>query len=161
VRSWWAALLPQRRRAILVGAALFCIATFSLVVVAPLHDAEAVARRRTDAAEALQIRMRDAALEAAAIRQRSGIKASASLDRPLLALVEASSRDFMGRGAIERIGLAGAGAVQVQIAEGPFEKVIGWLDHLDSEHAVRVEQAMVSATRASGMVRAELILRRP
>ncbi|ROR29562.1 type II secretion system protein GspM [Inmirania thermothiophila] len=157
MRSWLAERTPRERAFLALGAAAAAALVFHLAVWAPLGKARAAAAHRLALRAQTLARMEAMAAEIRALRART----PAHDGEALLPAVERSAREA-GLGAhVTRLRPEGETAVEVELADAPFDALVSWLATLEARHGLVAARLGVGRGEAPGRVSARLRLERP
>src|SRR5690606_31951363 len=95
------------------------------------------------------------------LRERGPVNVPAvSSDGSLLALADSSARSAGMSAALRRIQQDGSDAVRMRFEGANFDRLIVWLDELESRHGVSVREMTVDRAEGAGLVNVSLTLER-
>lgn len=155
----WQALSPRERALLLLaGGVLGALLLWSLVW-APLSAAQA---RLTQANAGLRQDLATLRPQVEAIlaqRAQGGQLQPQRQGRSLLALADSSARSAGLASALKRVEPIGEDSVRVWMDAADFDAMAAWLEKLDAEEAVVIEEWSVDRALAPGVVNARMTLK--
>lgn len=160
MRNWWNQLSSRERRLVGGGGVLTLTLLLYALIWQPFQNTlqrlrQTVAEQRADLAW-----MRQAALEAKRLRNaqdKPSSSPSQDARRSLLIVVDQTARSAGLGTALKRVEPQGEDKVRVWLEQVDFDQLIGWLDTLRREQAIRTANAVIER-QAGGSVDARLIL---
>ncbi len=161
MKGWFATLNP-RERIIVGGGGLLLI--MALLVGSWLSFSSDVERLREVVSEqrAVSQWMESAALEATQLRKASrGQRHSSAGGASLLSLADQTAkRSGLGK-AVTRVEPDGTDKVRIRLERASFDRMMRWLEELQSKHGVSINSITVDQHQDSGMVNVRLTLKGP
>lgn len=152
----WQKLAPRERRRA-TGAGIILLLVFAYAGLwLPFQRDLARLRQLVPAESERLVWMRTQAAQVGALRARVPLAQSPG-DLP--AFVERSATAYGIRAHITRLEPDGATAIRLTVANIGFNDLVRWLDELQQQGGLRVEQAGIEAQPAPGVVEASLLLR--
>ncbi len=159
MKAWFAALNPRERIIVVGGASLLVLA---LLVGSWLSFVSDVERLREVVSEqrAVSHWMERAALEATQLRKgASGQGRVVSGGASLLSLVDQTAKRSGLGSAVKRVEPDGSDKVRIRLERVNFDKMMRWLEGLQSKHAVSIDTITVDQHQDSGMANVRLTLK--
>ncbi len=159
MKAWFAALNPRERIIVIGGGTLLIVALLlgswlSFVKdIERLHDV--VSEQR-----AVNQWMEAAALEATQLRKGGGGKGRVvSSGASLLSLTDQTAKRSGLGNAMTRVEPDGNDKVRIRLERVNFDKMMRWLETLQSKHAVSIDSITVDQHQDSGMANVRLTLK--
>lgn len=161
LKEWFSTLAPRERVMVSVAAVMVVIALFYYALWQPLNNALADARAQVTA-ESNQARwMLGIRNEAQLLRSSSQHSTPTGTDRSLLSIVDESSRANQLGKAVTHIQPQNDDKASVTLDEANFNRMLYWLQSLQSQYGVVATEATVSREEdTAGLVEARLTLSR-
>jgi general secretion pathway protein M len=158
IRAWWYGLQARERRMLGVGAVVVAVLLGWALVWYPLMHArtdmeKSVARQRADLAW-----MRQASVEARALRAQGTHGRAERQGKSLLALADVSARGGGLAGALKRVEPAGGKSVRLNFEVADFDALMNWLDTLAKDYGVQATDLSVDKVEGLGLVNARATL---
>lgn len=155
-RLWLDSLAERERRMVIWGGIAAALVLLFGALILPLYStasskAERVARKEQD----LQW-MRGVAAE---VRAAGPVQASAG-GGSLVVTVDQTARAAGLGSSLSGSQPSGTGGIRVRLDNASFDTLIGWLAQLQQHHGLLVESATIDRTATSGMVNANVILKK-
>jgi len=155
LKSRWDGLQTREQQWLRLGAVIFALLLFYLLIIDPVYSG------RDDAEQRLQS-TRDAF--SVVQQQASDIKSSSSGagvagSGSLLTQVESSAQKEGLRGALKRLQPTGNDQVQVSLEGASYQQVMQWLSNLRLQ-GVTAQRADIQVDRASDLLQVQLLLAR-
>jgi general secretion pathway protein M len=157
------AWISTRSRSERIGLGLLVVVVFGaayfLLVWEPLSLAHARLVTRVAAEHDLARYLTDVSARARLLEARQTPRTPYAGDVNLLTFVTAQARAAGVQAYTRKLTPSGADAINLMLENVPFSTLAGWLVALDEEHGVEVERINVSASKAAGLVMAQIMLR--
>ncbi|MEW6353102.1 MAG: type II secretion system protein M [Pseudomonadota bacterium] len=158
MKKWFMQLRPNDRRALLIGAAVLLLASIYFLVWQPVTSHAQQLRQSVKENQALLAWMQQAAQQAAQLRAAHPGAAQVSDGQSLLAVVDQSAKSGRLGGAVKRVEPEGRNTVRVWLEQASFDDTVLWLDNLQRNNGVRVQNIVVERQAAPGLINARVSL---
>lgn len=158
MKAWLATLNPRERIAVIAGASLLVLA---LLAGSWFSFADDVERMRGVVSEQRSVSqwMQAAALEATQLRKGENSKnRAASGAASLLSLADQTAKRSGLGNAVKRVEPDGSDKVRIRLERVNFDKMMRWLEALQSKHAVSIDTITIDQHQDSGMADVRLTL---
>lgn len=156
--QWFRSLDTREANAVLLGTLAVVAMVLYQFVWVPL-DRGAVQRSESLAQRGAYLDdIRALSQRLAQARTRQDARPSTAADQSLLSVVDKSSKAFQLASQVKRIEPDGQARVRVWLEDAPFDVMLRWLVGLLSQYGVSVDNISVDPGKASGMIKARLIL---
>lgn len=157
MKGWLATLNPRERIIVVAGAALLLL---GLLVGSWFSFADNVERMREVVIEqrAVDQWMQSAAIEAARLSKGGGQNRAVSRGGSLLSLADQTAKRSGLGGAVKRVEPDGSDKVRIRLERVNFNKMMVWLEALQSKHSVSIDSITVDQHQDSGMANVRLTL---
>ncbi len=158
MKAWFSALSPRDRLIVIGGSALLAVA---VLLGSWLSFASDVERMREVVSEqrAVSQWMEAAALEASQLRKGTGSSRAVTGGASLLSLVDQTAKRSGLGSAMKRIEPEGDDKVRIRLDRVNFDKMMRWLEALQSKQMVSIDSITVDHHQERGMVNARLTLK--
>jgi general secretion pathway protein M len=160
MRAWWEGLQARERLMVGIGGGLLAILLAYLLAVEPVLNHLERLRTEVREGEELQVWMREALVKIRALEATQGAPRVED-NRSLFAIVDQSVRRYQLGSVLTSLEPSGPDQVALGFEEVGFDRLITWLDQVETEGTALVESLSVSRTDEQGRVDARLTLRRP
>ena len=156
--AWWQGLSPRDQRVLGGGALVVALLLLWALLIEPAQSARHSLQAQVQAAET------DLAFMQQAAQQLSGLQSAGSSHvfdrggRSLLALADGSAGEARLGAAIKRIEPIAANRVNVWLEQANFDDVALWLEQLQRQFGVRVDELSLQRGSAVGQVDGRLTL---
>jgi general secretion pathway protein M len=156
--NFWNNLQSRERAMLAVGAAALLLLLGYALLVEPYFAA--MERMRQDVAVQRETLawMRQAAVEAKALRGGAQTRVAATGGQSLLALADSTAKASGLAAALKRVQPDGQRSVRVWLEQASFDAVMQWLDTLARDHGIRVTGLVVEPLAIRGSVDARVVL---
>lgn len=153
ITEWWEQASPRDQLAVFVLSICAALYFLYMAVYSPIVSMKDEQLTRNRAAVAEQQRVRELAAK---------VKSQTSPAAGGKSIVEVVSRSMSANG-LNHSGMQpnGTSNVRLRIEKAPFNKVVAWLNHLETNEGLLVNDASVAATSDSGVVSVNIRLSRP
>jgi len=156
LRTWLDSLAERERRLVVWGGGIAGVFVVVGVLILPLYaaasnKAERVARKEQDLAW-----MRGVAAEV----QAAGPATATGGNESLVVTVDQTARAAGLGSSLAGSQPSGTGGIRVRLDNASFDVLIGWLAQLHQQHGLTVESATIDRTATSGIVNANVILKK-
>jgi len=159
MKAWFATLNPRERLIVAGGGSLLIVALLVGSWISFVSDVERI-REVVSEQRAVSQWMESAALEATQLRKGSGGKSSAVRGgTSLLSLADQTAKRSGLGGAMTRVEPDGSDKVRIRLERVNFDKMMHWLEELQSKHAVSIDSITVDQHQDSGMANVRLTLK--
>jgi general secretion pathway protein M len=148
------ALEQRERRFLLAGAAAVALAL--LLGLISLDHSVSRAQAHLSAREQDLAWMRSVAAELAAAGPAS--QSAPATQGSLIVIVDQAAHEAGLGTALMSSEPSGSGGLRVRLDKAPFDILVGWLERLSQQHAIRVSSATINEAGAPGLVDATLVL---
>ena len=150
-REFWVKRAPRERTAIAIGTGLLVLVLFYAYVWLPISSQREQLRARLPLLRADAAQMRIESAEAARLKGTPGAQAGPRVG--LQATLEQTAGEQGVREALKEISSLDASHAKVSSASIGFDAWIAWVGRLQTEHGVRLDNALVEALPESGKVK--------
>lgn len=157
MREWFENLAPRERWIVASGAVVLALMMYFLLLWDPLSQKAARLNVDLENARELVTFMQDARQQVAQLGGRNA-SAPTSSGRSLLSDVDSSSKRNGLEDKIKRIQPEGQTSVRLWIEGVPFEKLMNWMNHLQSQMGIVLSDGSLDRDDAAGTVKARLTL---
>jgi len=158
MKAWFAALSPRERIIVAGGGGLLIVALLIGSWVSFVNDVERM-REVVSEQRVMSQWMETAAQEAAVLRKSGGQKRATNSGGSLLSLVDQTAKRSGLGGAVTRVEPDGSDKVRIRLERVNFDKMMGWLESLQTKHGVSIDSITVDQHQDSGMANVRLSLK--
>jgi len=158
MKAWFAALSPRERLIVVGGGGLLIVALLIGSWLSFVNDVERM-REVVSEQRVMSQWMETAAQEAAVLRKGGGQKRTTSSGGSLLSLVDQTAKRSGLGGAVTRVEPDGNDKVRIRLERVNFDKMMGWLESLQTKHGVSIDSITVDQHQDSGMANVRLSLK--
>lgn len=151
-------LRPNDRRALLIGVAALVLASLYFLVWQPVADHAQHLRQSVKENRELLAWMQQTAHEVAQLRAARPNTVQISDGQSLLAVVDQSAKSGHLGGAVKRVEPEGQNTVRVWLKQASFDDTMLWLESLQRNNGVRVQNIVVERQEAPGLINARVSL---
>ncbi|MCF6323269.1 MAG: type II secretion system protein M [Gammaproteobacteria bacterium] len=158
MKAWFATLSPRDRIIVTGGGGLLIMA---LLVGSWFSFVDDVERMREVVSEQRVVSqwMESAAQEALILRKGGNQKRVANSGSSLLSLVDQTARRSGLGSAMTRVEPDGSDKVRIRLERVNFDKMMRWLEELQTKHVVSIDSITVDQHQDSGMANVRLSLK--
>jgi general secretion pathway protein M len=156
MKAWFARQSARDRSVMLFGAALVAVSLLWAFVWFPLAQSRAALASQASSAEADLAWMRTVAPELTRLRASGATTGLDRAGRSLLALADGTARDAGLGGAMQRVEPVGSGRVNLWFEDVPFDALVGWLEGLQRQYGIDVDEFAVERAVDAGKVDARI-----
>ncbi len=154
--SVWQRLQPRERRALLLAGAVLAVVLFGYGLWQPLQQAREQAWSRVQARQQALAWMEQAAARVAQLQGRSAHRFSDRGGQSLLTLLDQTARLQGLGGHIRRGEPAGERSVRLWLDGVLFDSLILWVERMEREYGIVVEEMSAESTGVPGQVNVRL-----
>lgn len=156
--AWWQGLSPRDQRVLGIGAGLSALLLLWAALIEPAQSARRSLQAQVQAAETDLAFMQQATQQLAGMQAVGGTHVFDRAGRSLLALADGSAREARLGAAIKRIEPIAANRVNVWLEQANFDDVALWLEQLQSQFGVRIDEFSLQRSTGVGQVDGRLSL---
>ena len=158
MKSWFLALSPRERIMVQGAATVVGLFLVYLIVVEPITTKYEKSKKNLQTSLNTIEWMRSAAKE---VRQLRG--GNLSSERPqgkqfVLSLIDRSARKAGLASVMKRVQPEGESGVRVWFENAPFDELLKWLDVVESEQGLTVNEINIEKAESSGLVNVRVFL---
>ena len=158
MKSWFLALSPRERIMVQSAATVVGLFLVYLIVVEPITTKYEKSKKNLQTSLNTIEWMRSAAKE---VRQLRG--GNLSSERPqgkqfVLSLIDRSARKAGLASVMKRVQPEGESGVRVWFENAPFDELLKWLDVVESEQGLTVNEINIEKAESSGLVNVRVFL---
>lgn len=161
LRTWWHARESRERQVLMVGALLCVLVLGWLLLWRPLSLARASLASQLDQRQQDLVFMQAAAAQMSSLRTRDAQGHAQREGKSLLALADASARAAHLGTALKRVEPLDNRRVRVEFAGAGFDALAAWLQGLQRDFGIQVEDLSVNRVDGVGLVNAHVTLQEP
>lgn len=154
----WRGLQPRERLVLATGSVVLALMLVFVLVWLPLQRDISQLRLSIPKEQSQLALMR---VQATLVKRLRAAGSTRKTTGNLLATLEQSATSHGLRPHISRMEPEGANGVRLSLDGVNFNTLLGWLDELQRQGGMRVENATMEAQPEDGIVNARLLLRRP
>jgi len=158
MKAWFATLNPRERIIVVGGSGLLIVA---LLIGSWLSFVDDVERMRDVVSEQHEVSqwMESSAQEALMLRKAGGKTPVANSGASLLSLVDQTAKRNGLGSAMTRVEPDGSDKVRIRLERVNFDKMMSWLESLQTKHAVSIDSITIDQHQDSGMANVRLSLK--
>jgi len=161
MRDWFLSLQTRERLLVAAAAIVAGSGLFFLLVWEPLDQSVTELRDRAQSEREVAMWLGEIKQRAQTLRERGGGTQMKGLGRPLLSLVDETSRSAGLDDAVTRIQPEGDDRAAVTLDDAGFNELVFWLHDLETEYGIRATALSITRDQdAAGLVQARLTLER-
>lgn len=157
MKEWFFSLNERERVMVAGGAVLSVILLFYGLIWNPVVNGAEQRQAELSAARKLTADMKEAVVEAKRLQSRGGTPGLRP-GQSLLSLVDSTVKRAGLNDQVDRVKPQGQTEVQIWLDNAPFDKMITWLETLQSRHGVVVKSTNIDRAQADGTVKASIEL---
>jgi general secretion pathway protein M len=159
MKDWYLKLTSREKMMVLSAASVVALFTFYLLLWAPVAGSYTKLKNNVAMAENTISWMKSAANEVSQLRGSGGTVAERPQGKQfVLGLVDKTAKSA-GLGAVlKRVQPEGETGVKIWFESAPFDELIIWLDTIQSEHGLVVNEINVEQTDSAGLVNVRVSL---
>jgi len=158
MKAWFATLNPRERIIVVGGSALLIVALLVGSWISFVNDVERM-REVVGEQRAVSLWMEGAAQEAGVLRKGGTQSRGKNSGASLLSLVDQTAKRSGLGGAMTRVEPDGSDKVRIRLERVNFDKMMRWLEGLETTHAVSIDSITVDQHQDSGMANVRLSLK--
>lgn len=161
LRRWWTARETRERRVLLVGAIMCAVVLGWVLVWRPLASARASLSDQLDLQRQNLAFMHSAATQLRGLGTNGRQGQAKRAGKSLLALADSSARAANLDGALKRVEPLDQDRVRVEFGQAGFDVLVSWLQTLQRDYGIQVEDLSVRRVDGVGLVDAHVTLQDP
>lgn len=152
MKDWYMKLSSRERIMVLSASSVTGIFIFYILLWQPVADSYAKTKNNVAMAETTISWMKNAATEINQLRGGTTLAERPQGKQFVLGLVDKTAKNAGLGSVLKRVQPEGDSGVKIWFESAPFDEIINWLDTIQSEHGLVVNEINVEETDTTGLV---------
>ena len=157
MKEWWNSLEKREQRLVLWGGVVVVLLLFYFVVLSPMQDKVATLQKSVTNNQELLVWMQQAKSEVK-LAEKNRVSNASNRSKSLLTIVDVSIKQKQLSGMVSEIKQVNKDQVQVKFNDVQFNKLISWLQQLQSRDGVNINKITLRRTEVEGIVAVDTVL---
>ncbi len=157
MKEWWNSLEKREQRLVLWGGVVVVLILFYFAVLSPIQDKVTTLQKNVNNNQELLVWMQQAKSEVK-LAEKNRVSNASNRSKSLLTIVDVSIKQKQLSGMVSEIKQVNKDQVQVKFNDVQFNKLISWLQQLQSRDGVNINKITLRRTEVEGIVAVDTVL---